>query len=119
MKIIKQIVLIFAVCMISEAVCAVLPFKVPSSVVSMVLMFILLFSGSFKESYINETAGLLIGEMSLLFVPIGIGTYYTLVSMGATALKILAILVVALAFSFIVTYYVVLFSVKLFGGEKE
>lgn len=118
MKIIKQAALLVAVCLASDALCRVLPVKLPSSVVSIVLVFVLLLSGIFKESYINETAGVLMGEMSLLFLPIGMSTYYKLVELGSTAVKLLLILSVALAFAFVTTYYVVCASIKLFGGEK-
>ena len=118
MRIIKQAALLIAVCLVSEAFCSVLPVRVPSSVVSMVLLFILLLSGIFKEEHIKETAGVLTGEMSLLFVPAGIGTYYKLVEMGTTAVKLLCILSVALAVAFVITYYAVYMSIRLTGGKK-
>ena len=118
MKIIKQATLLIAVCLISEALCSVLPVRIPSSIVSMILVFLLLLSGIFKEEHIKETAGVLMSEMSLLFLPIGTGTYYKLMEMGPTAVKLLLILSFALAVAFIVTYYSVCLSMKLIGGKK-
>ena len=43
MKIIKQLTIISAVCLAGEAVSAVLPFAFPGSVISMIMLFLLLF----------------------------------------------------------------------------
>lgn len=69
MNILMQICVVLAVCLLGEAVSAVLPIPFPSSVIAMVLLLALLFSGLLKPHHIRQKADFLAQNMALFFVP--------------------------------------------------
>ena len=56
MKILLQIAVIFLLCMIGDALSALLPFTLPGSIISMVLLFLLLLTGLMKVHHIETKA---------------------------------------------------------------
>lgn len=73
MKIITQIGIVFAVCLVGEGISVILPFPFPASVISMILLFLLLCTGLLKERHIHEKANFLRGNMAFFFVPASVG----------------------------------------------
>lgn len=55
---------------------------IPGNVAGMVLLLLLLLSGSFKVEWIEEAADLLLSHMALFFVPAGVGVmvYFDLIA---------------------------------------
>lgn len=64
MKILEQIAAIFAIYLISLGIVEVLPFTIPVSITSMIVLFILLFFKLIKEKQIQETADFLLKNMA-------------------------------------------------------
>ena len=49
MKLLMQLAIVFLICLLGEIIAAILPFPFPASVISMILVFLVLFSGVLKE----------------------------------------------------------------------
>ena len=69
MRVLRQISLIFLICLLCEWVASLLPFPFPGSVLSMVVLFLLFALKWIKPDDIKETSGLLLGNMMLVFLP--------------------------------------------------
>jgi len=73
MKYVWQFLRIMAVCLAAEAIKALLPLPVPSSVWGLALMLLALKTGLIRLEQIKETALFLIAVMPLMFVPAAAG----------------------------------------------
>ena len=69
MAVISQICVIFAICLASEGISAVLPFTFPASVIGMILLLILLCAKVLKPSHLQQTSNFLLGTMAMYFIP--------------------------------------------------
>ena len=67
--ILQQICVLLGVCLVGEAVSSLLPFAFPASVIAMVLLLVLLFSGLVKPKHLGQTGNFLLDNMALFFVP--------------------------------------------------
>ena len=54
MKIILQIGIIFLICLVGEGIASILPFSFPSSVISMLLLFLLLLLRILRPEHIRQ-----------------------------------------------------------------
>jgi holin-like protein len=81
MKYLIQLALIFGLCLVGDVISSVLPFTLPSSVISMLLILVLLSSGLLKEYQIQESADFMLKNMTFFFIPpvVGIMRYSSLV----------------------------------------
>ena len=73
MKYIRQFGLILAVTFLGEILKMVLPFKIPSSIYGLVLMFLALQFKVIQLEQVKEAAKYLIEIMPLMFIPAGVG----------------------------------------------
>lgn len=73
MKYLRQFLIILAVSLIGEILKMVLPLPIPASIYGMVLMFILLLTGTIKLDQVRDTGKFLIEIMPVMFVPAGVG----------------------------------------------
>ena len=69
MDLILEFCIVFLICMAGEWIAAFLPFTLPASVISLLLLLILLLCGGVKERTIQGTSQFLIGNMGLFFIP--------------------------------------------------
>ena len=69
MALIKQFAIIFSIYSISYIFYKSLKLPIPANVIGMLILFILLITGIIKEHHIDKASDILIGNMSLLFVP--------------------------------------------------
>ena len=74
MNLIVEFCVVFLICMAGEWISALLPFTLPASVVSLIILLILLLSGRVKERTIQGTSQFLINNMGMLFIPSVVGT---------------------------------------------
>ncbi len=118
MNILKQLTIIFGVCLMGEVISKILPFTFPGSVLSMLIMLILLITKAVGEEHIDKASDFLLNNMSFFFIPIATGIIkeYDAVKESIFALVIIAL--VSTVITFFVVYYTVLFIAKLTEGKK-
>lgn len=122
MRVLRQISLIFLICLICEWVASLLPFPFPGSVLSMVVLFILFVLKILKPESVKETSGLLLGNMMLVFVPsfVSIMNYFDV--LRHIAVQFILIIIVSTIVTFLVGGAVVSLVCKLqdrFRARKE
>ncbi|MCI8342324.1 MAG: CidA/LrgA family protein [Firmicutes bacterium] len=109
MKILKQLAAISAVCIAGEAISALLPVTFPGSVISMIIVFLLLFFKFIKEEAIKETSDFLLGNMAFFFVPAATAIIEKYDFLKGSIMIIVFISIICTFITFIVTYYTVCF----------
>ena len=102
MRVFRQVSLIFLICLICEGLAALLPFPCPGSVLSMVVLFLLFAFKVIKPEQIKETSGLLLGNMTLVFLPsfVSIMNYFDVLK--HIAVKFILVIVVSTMVTFLV-----------------
>lgn len=113
MKLLRQIVIIFGICLISEGLCFLLPFSVPGSLVSMLLIFALLFTGVLKEEHIKETADFLIKILAFTFGPMGVGAVMELSANQNKLLAVILTILLTALITFLSGYFVAILVIKI------
>ena len=73
MNIMAEVAIIFGICLMSEGIAAILPFVFPSSVISMLLLLALLFSGVVKQRHIDRVSRFFLDNMAFFFLPVCVG----------------------------------------------
>lgn len=69
MRILRQVSVLFLICLVCEGIAALLPVPIPGSVLSMVVLFALFALKVLKPADLKETSALLLGNMMLVFLP--------------------------------------------------
>lgn len=69
MSIMAELALIFGVCLAGELISACLPVAFPASVIAMLLLGALLFTGLVKPRQIERASGFLVDNMAFFFLP--------------------------------------------------
>lgn len=102
MRILRQVSLIFLICLLCEGIASLLPFPFPGSVLSMIVLFLLFALKVLKPDDIKETSGLLLGNMMLVFVPsfVSIMNYFDVLK--HIAVQFILIIVVSTMVTFLV-----------------
>lgn len=113
MRVLRQVALIFVICVICEGISAILPFPFPGSVLSMIVLLALLFLKRIKLDDIKETSQLLLNNMMLVFVPsfVSIMNYFDVLK--SIAVQFLLIIVISTIVTFLVAGSVVTLVSKL------
>ena len=122
MRVLRQISLIFLICLLCEGIASLLPFPFPGSVLSMIVLFLLFALKVLKPDDIKETSGLLLGNMMLVFVPsfVSIMNYFDVLK--HIAVQFVVIIVVSTMVTFLVGGAVVSLVSRLqerFRARKE
>ena len=73
MKIILQIGVVLAICLLGEGVSLLFPIPFPGSVIAMILLFLLLLSGLLRPEHIRQKSDFLLQNMAFFFIPAGVG----------------------------------------------
>lgn len=95
MKILLQIALIFSLCMICDAISSVLPFILPGSVLSMVILFILLATKVLKTEQIKEKANFMQEIMAFFFIPPAVSLMDHFALLGEVIIPLLVINIIS------------------------
>ena len=121
MEIIKQLLLILGACFAGEVISALLPITFPSSVIAMILLFVLLLSGALKEANINKAGDFLLQNMSIFFLPSAIGILEHWGVISGVLVQFLLICLITTLITFAATAYTVMFVQKLMnrGGRHD
>ena len=107
MRILAQIGIVLFVCLLGEAIAAVLPFPFPASVIGMVLLFLLLACKWLKPRHIQEKSNFLLSNMAFFFIPAGAGLLDYLDVLKANLVPLLVICLVTTPLVFLVTGWTV------------
>lgn len=124
-KILKQLSVILALCLVSEFVVGLLPVTFPSSVMAILILALLLGTKIMKEEQIKETADFMLSNMALVFVPLSIGMVEDLELLKGQAVGFLVVVAISLVLTFLGTYAVVRIVQKCMknmvvkGGEQH
>ena len=102
MRVLRQVSLIFLICIICEGIASILPFPFPGSVLSMIVLFILFALKWLKPDDVKETSNLLLGNMMLVFVPsfVSIMNYFDVLKY--IAVQFIVIIIVSTVVTFLV-----------------
>lgn len=107
MKILMQAGIIFLLCLVGEAVAAVLPFAFPSSVICMILLFLCFLFRWIKPEKLRESTGFLLENMAFFFVPAGVGIIRSFDMVKGAVLQLIFICVVSTFITFAATAYTI------------
>ena len=102
MRILRQVAIIFVICVVSEGISSLFPFPFPGSVLSMIILLVLFFSKALKLSDIKESSALLLNNMTLVFVPPFISVMNYLDVHQSIAVQFLVIIFVSTVLTFLV-----------------
>ncbi len=119
MEIILQLTIILGACLCGEVLSALLPITFPGSVLAMILLFLLFFSGILKEKQVSTVGDFLLKNMSIFFLPaaIGILEYWDVIS--PVLLQFLLICALTTVLTFGSTAWTVMAVQKLMKGGKD
>jgi holin-like protein len=73
MNIVTELALIFGVCLAGVAIAEILPFTVPYSVISLLILTALLYRKIIRPAQISNVGGFFIRNMGIFFVPAVVG----------------------------------------------
>lgn len=113
MKIITQIGIVLGVCLLGEAVSLLLPFVFPSSVISMLLLFLLLVTKVLKLHHTDELSDFFLQNMAFFFIPAGVGVIECFDLIQGNVLILLLICLISTILTFAVTSLTVTAVVRL------
>ena len=108
MRILTQIGIVLVVCLVGELVAQVLPFPFPSSVIAMVLLFLLLCSKVIKPYHIQGKTDFLLKNMAFFFIPAGVGILENFDALRQSLLPFLLVCVLTT----IITFFAAAMTVK-------
>lgn len=106
MKLLLQISIIFAVCVVGTAIASVVSF--PASVAAMLILLILLLTGAVKTRHIKETCEFFLDNMAFFFIPAAVGIIDEFAAFSSYVVQI----VIIAALSTVLTFLAAAFTVK-------
>jgi len=118
MKIMMQLAILFLICLIGEAIAAVLPFPFPASVISMILVFCMLLWGPLKVYHIRKQTDFLLDNMAFFFIPPAVSIVENLHYMEGKVAILILICVITVFTTFAITAWTVAFVMKLVESRK-
>lgn len=107
MKLIMQIGIVFAICLLGEVVVKFFPIPFPSSVMSMVILFLLLLFKILKTEHIHQKTNFLLKNMAFFFIPAGVGMMENFEVIKETWWQLLLICLITVVLTFWATAYTV------------
>jgi len=73
MKYLKQLALIFLICILGQLISSFIGNRIPGNVVAMILLFLLLYFKIIKMSMIEDTTDFILTNMGIFFIPSCLG----------------------------------------------
>lgn len=119
MKIIYQIAVIFSICWVGQAVEELVPFPLPASVISMVLLFVLLLTGIIKMEHIREKSDFLLSNMAFFFIPAGVSVINYFDVLKNSLIPLLIICFASTILTFAATAYSIKATLYLMKKRKK
>lgn len=109
MKPVMQAAIIFLICLLGEAIVSLFSLSFPSSVIAMILLFLLLLFKIIKRENIQDMIRFLQQNMSLFFIPSGVAIMNNFSYLSENLVAFLAICVISTIVTFAATAYTVQF----------
>lgn len=103
MKLLMQLAIVFLICLFGEVIASILPFPFPASVISMILVFFVLFSGILKVAHISTPAEFMLGNMAFFFIGPAVSIFDNLQYLEGKLAVILLICFITTVLTFIIT----------------
>lgn len=119
MNILKQLCTIFILCLFGELISSLLPFAFPASVISLILVFLLLFLKVIKPEQIADVSDYLLSTMAIFFVPAGVAIIEKFHLIKSSLLPLILITIVTTILTFAVTGYTVKFLIQRMTKMEE
>lgn len=121
MNLLMEIGIIFAVCLLGEAVAALLPVAFPSSVISMMLLLAFLLCGVIKEKWIGNVSRFFVANMGIFFVPALVRTMEHAQMLKSVLIPFAVVTLVTTPVVYFVTAWTVQLMIRMMGrkGEKK
>ena len=113
MRIMLQLAIVFALCLLGEAIASVLPFPFPASVISMILVFLVLLQGQLKVYHIRKQTDFLLDNMAFFFIPAAVSIMDNLGYMQGKLVQIILICFISTVTTFFITAWSVQLTIKL------
>ncbi len=107
MKLIRELLIVFALCLVGEVLSALLPIPFPSSVIAMMLLLALLLSKLIRRKHIENTSGFILKNMSFFFIPAGVSLLKEFDRVRDSILPFLVICAVSTLLTFAASAYTV------------
>ena len=119
MKVLLQIGIIFGLFWLSQGIEMILPFPLPASVISLLLLLTLLCTGAIKLEQIREKTDFILGNLAFFFVPISVSivNYVDLILEDGVAF--LVICLVSTVLTFAATAWAVQLTNRWMNRKKE
>ncbi len=95
MKYLKQIIIIMGISFVGEILKWAIPFKIPSSIYGLIIMFVLLNLKVIKTDQIRETANFFIDIMPIMFLPACVSLIIVWQDLKSFLLPLICIIVVS------------------------
>jgi holin-like protein len=119
MKILSQIGILFGICLLGEWIATLLPFLLPGSIVSMILVLVFLFTKILKERNIEKPADFLLTNMTFFFIPSGVRIIEQFDLLKSVWWQLLVISLVSLLACFLASSWTVILVSKLLNGRRK
>lgn len=118
MTIISQIAILFFVSFLSQIISIFLPFKFPTSIISMIVLFILLTSKFLNVKKIETVGNFLQKNIAIFFIPASVSIIDNFVYFKGKIFQIIFISFISFIISFLFTAHTVQLVIKIQNKRK-
>lgn len=119
LKILMQIALVFGLFWLSQGVETLLPFPLPASVISLLVLLMLLGVKVIRTEHVQELSDFLLGNLGFFFVPAAVGIIQYVDTIRAHAAAFLTICGVSTVLTFAATVTVVRLTSRLLERRER
>lgn len=122
MRHLRQVAIVFAICLICEGIVTFFPFPFPGSVLAMLVTLLLFFAKCLKLDDIKDFSNLLLSNMTLVFIPPFISVINYLDLLQTIIVQFMIIVLVSTLVTFFVGSFVVTTVMRLQNrilGKRE
>ena len=119
MNVIRQILILFGICLGATVVSGLLPFTLPASIIGMLLRLLLLLAAVVRTEHIREKSDYLLGNPPFFFIPAGVSILNYVDVLRENLAALIVICTVSLAATFAVTVWTVRLTSRLLERGKR